>query len=471
MRGLFLNLPSSSRIVRRYNCTYNSPTFLLHPVELISLAGVFRHWHQGDPYLIDSVAEQLSLSDLIKRINDIQPDFMVCIAAVEYFDEDINMLNHLKTIFPNVKQILFGHYATEFYREIMAASQIDYILHGEPEMIFSELMHHLVHNTALSDTKGISYRKNGEVIHQPGARRITDPNLLPLPAYDLLHISHYQEPFFPRPYGIILSARGCPYTCNYCVKTYGTKLTALTPENMIRHLERQVELFHIRSFRFIDDTFTILPERVIHFCSLMLEKGYQHIQWSCFSRADTLHPEMLRYMKKAGCRRIYIGMESGSQRLLDYYDKRLDLKEARENIIRCHQHGFETVGMFMVGSPEETFDDVKASLRFAKEVKFTYISIFQFKAYPGTAIFGKLRDMIDFSILPYRNEFKNPLMAKKAIDHQKYFFRRYYFRLPAMWNVMRNMFHNSWSELLALVRTFVIFLVIGNENKVRKDYI
>src|SRR5690606_39174590 len=119
------------------------------------------------------------------------------------------------------------------------------------------------HKREMTTIAGLSFRADGVAVHQKGRSRIPDSNVLPMPAFDLLKNHFYSEPFFPKPYGLIQSARGCPYQCNYCVKSFGTKLTALTPEHIILQVERYIELFDIKAYRFIDDTFTAVPQRVI----------------------------------------------------------------------------------------------------------------------------------------------------------------------------------------------------------------
>jgi hypothetical protein len=108
----------------------------------------------------------------------------------------------------------------------------------------------------------------------------------------------YGEPLLPKPFTIIQTARGCPYQCNFCVKSYGGKLTEKSPEYIIKEIKYAVENNHIKTFRFIDDTFTINKKRVLQICSLIIENQLNLIQWTCLSRIDSIDLEMAEIMKK-----------------------------------------------------------------------------------------------------------------------------------------------------------------------------
>lgn len=470
MKGLFLNLPNKDRIMRRYMCSYNSPTFLFQPIELLSLAGIHKEWKQGNARLIDAIAEDLSSDELLKQIVDESFDFIVSISGFECFEEDIAQIELIKHRLPNTPFVLFGHYATQFPEEILKKSSIDYILHGEPDMVFADWIDVMQGTKDIKEVTGVSYRKDGRIIHQKGNGRIPKPNQLPMPAYELLNNDAYGEPFFPKPYGLIQSARGCPYSCNYCVRSFGTKLTALSPENMIMHVEKYIELFNIKSFRFIDDTFTATPKRVVEFCKLMVDKKIQ-LEWSCLSRADTLNRNMLEWMKKAGCSRIYIGAESGSEEILSFYNKGIDLEKSRENLSYCKDLGFELMGFFMVGAPGESMEHVQESLQFALDVKFDFITVGELKLYPGTPLFHRMEDEVDFSLLPYKNEFKQEVNTKKAYEQERYFFKKFYSNPAVLFRIFKNKSGHLLKSIPLNSYSYLKYLFSNRENKQRKDFI
>lgn len=469
LRTLLLNLPYPTRIIRRYMCSYNAPNFLFPPLELISLGAILKDWEQDEVALYDAIAKGADLQETNKYIAQYQPDVIIAITGFEVFDNDMEMVKGIKAANPTAKFMLFGHYATQFTKEILEQVPVDIVIQGEPDLIFAELYKHLKAGESLSNVRGIGYRDdNGEIVVQAGNLRLPDPSALPMPAYDMLDKDAYFEPFLPKPFGMIQSARGCPYQCTYCVKSFGTKLTTRTPEQIIDEIKELKRLFGIKSLRFIDDTFTAIPSRVISICKLMIEENV-NLQWSCLSRADTLNEEMLIWMKKAGCQRVYIGVESGSQRILDYYKKKVNVEEALANIKLCKKVGVETMGFFIVGMPEETREDFDKTLKFALQSDLTFAVVFELVPYPGTPLYPLMKDKINFSLMPYKNEYKDPELRERFHQWEKEFYRKFYFRPKYVGqNLMRAI--KRPTETIASAAKLARFIVMPQKSN-RKDFI
>jgi anaerobic magnesium-protoporphyrin IX monomethyl ester cyclase len=462
LKTLLLNLPNRNQVVRRYMCSYLAPNFLLPPQELIALGAVARDWKKQEVKLLDCIAENYKTDDVRRYIAEFQPQVIISISGFECFEEDMNEITAIKQQFPEVTFLLFGHYATLFYKEILTQVPVDYILLGEPDLIFSSLYDLLSGECAPEDVKGIAYRNaQGEVVMRASDGRIPDPNQLPMPAYDLLPAKKYFEPFLPAPFGMIQSARGCPYQCNYCVKSFGTKLTMLTPERILEDILFLKKHHGIKSLRFIDDTFTAIPKRVIKLCQLMVEAKVD-LTWTCLSRADTISEEMLMWMQKAGCKRLYIGVESGSQSMLDYYNKGVDAEASIQNLLLCKKYGIETAAFFLAGMPNETREDFEASINYAIRSQLDYVLVSELTPYPGTALFEKLRSDIDFSVLPYRNELKRePGHAENYKKLEKEFYRRFYMRPGYIFGSAKRLIRN-FREVLVTGFNLIRFMM---ENK------
>lgn len=433
---LLLNLPNREQITRRYMCSYVSPESLLPPLELIAVGAIAREWKQLAVKLVDAIAERLGENEVAKCIREFQPGIIVGITGFECFQDDIDTIRSLKKQFPETIFILFGHYATHFPKETLIHSEADFVILGEPDLIFSELADALKGIIQLEAVKGIVYRKNREIIVQGSGSRIPDPNQLPIPAYDLLPAGKYYEPLLANPYGMIQTARGCPYQCNYCVKSFGTKLTTLAPERIVQEIKIWQRLFKVKSIRFIDDTFTINKKRIIELCRLMINERLG-IEWACLSRTDNLDAELLSWMKRAGCRRIYFGMETGSQRMLDIYNKNVVAKEAMESLHLCRKAGIETAAFFMSGHPEEREDDFRETVQFAIDAKLNFASFNPLTPYPGTALYNELSPRINFSIYPYKNEWKDNTIYDDFDVRKKIFYKSFYMR-PSYFSVNIN---------------------------------
>lgn len=399
-------------------CTYESPTSLFPPTELLSIGGVLNNNNFLEIKLLDAIALQLSEGQCTEKINQFSPDYIVTLLGFETFESDILFIKNLAAY----KVICFGHYPTLFSKEILENSNIEYIIKGEPEFILSTFFHQITEGS-FSPISGL-IQKNKDNIESK-TPRLKSRELVFKPNLKLLNTKNYFEPLLPEPLGIIQSARGCPYQCNFCVKSYGTQLTYKTENQIIEELIDWKEIFGAKSIRFIDDTFTISEQRVLKICALIEEQKI-NLPWACLSRLDTLTEKMVAQMKKAGCQRIYFGIESGSQKVLDFYKKDYNIKTARAALDLCKKYQIESVGFFMAGLPIETDNDFLETINFIKTTPLTYAGIGELTLYPGTQLFNLYRDEINFSLFPYVNEFKNPEIKRKFRERKTLFEKEFY---------------------------------------------
>lgn len=428
MKVLFVNLPYPGRFTRRYMCTYTSATSLFPPYELMSVAGEVRSKEAHDIRLVDCVAENLDEKQFQQYVDDYQPDVMLSLIGLDSFERDINSIKSLKNAYPQIVQIGFGHYPTTFPEEILKQSCLDIIIKGEPDEVMTDILKALKEQGSLDTIPGIAFKNNnGDIIITVSRKRIIDLNKLSFPAHDLVDAKNYFEPFLSNPFGMIQTSRGCPFTCNFCVTSYGNKFTAKSPETVVNELKWMKSLHDIQSFRIIDDTFTIQKQRVIDICNLMIQEKLE-LKWTCLSRVDTLTEEMLKSMRDAGCVRIYFGLESGSQKVLDLYSKGADIETADKVLRWCRDLGIETVGLFMAGLPSETDVDFEETISFAKRVPLTFAGVGELTPYPGTDLYKIYKDEMEFSLFPYKLKFKNTGISNVAIARRNQFHRKFYLR-------------------------------------------
>jgi radical SAM superfamily enzyme YgiQ (UPF0313 family) len=438
---LLLNLPNPEQITRRYMCSYTSPESLMPPLELISCAAVAREWHQAEVKLLDAIAEQLSVVDTLIEIKRLQPEVILALTGFECYEDDMNTVCELKKHLPESHIALFGHYATHFPKETLIHSKADFVILGEPELVLNDLLKTLFNHLPIEPVTGIAYLRNDIMIKQGEAGRIRDPNDLPVPAYDLLPMHKYGEPLMAHPYGMIQTVRGCPYQCNYCVKSYGTKLSQLSTERVIKEMKQWIDLQGVKSIRFIDDTFTLNKHRVIELCQAIIKNDIR-VEWACLSRTDNLDTELLDWMKKSGCKRIYFGMESGSQRMLDIYNKNVKIEDALHALHLCRKAGIETAAFFMSGHPLETEKDFEETLAFAKAAHLNYASFNPLTPYPGTGLFDEIKGQLNFSIYPYKNEWKEDAVYENFDRRKQLFYKGFYMRFNYFNNNISTMINN-----------------------------
>lgn len=433
MRFAIVNLPNKDRLTRRYMCSYISPISLFPPLELLSATAVIKNEGVSAVYFADAVAEQWKIETLCKQLEDFVPDYILTLTGFECFEEDTQHIATIKQALPQSQLLVFGHYPTIFTEEVLQKSAADFVIQGEPEYILIDFINALKNHQDLCAIPGL-FTKQYKA--KPPVARIQNITKLPQPAYEHMNTGRYFEPFMPRPFAMIQSARGCPYKCNYCVKSYGSRLTLRSAEQVIEELQMLKDLHGIRSFRFIDDTFTINKKRVIDICKLMVEKKL-NLQWTCLSRTDNINPEILSAMKQAGCQRIYFGLESGSRRMLDFYEKNVDVKEALLALKQTRKAGIETTGFFMLGMPQETEQDFKETLQFALDADLSLASIGGITLYPGTPLFDANKDLIEFSLFPYVNHFKDIAIEERYLQWEKTFYNAFFRRPSYLWQLAK----------------------------------
>ena len=450
MRILLLNLPCHLQVTRRYMCSTQNEMYLFPPHDLLALAGIAQN-SGHDVFFFDAVAEMANTGSCHQYIQSVKPEMLISIMSFEWFDKDVDEVKAIRNQFPELKIGLFGHYPTHFPKETIVLTDADFVLLGEPDNVFDNFLKVTKNGKIPENVIGTAVKcVDGIILENQEDRRVPNPNLLPMPPYDLLKAEFYQEPFLKSPMGLIQSARGCPYMCNYCVHSFGTKLTALTPENVITHILFLKKTFNIQSLRFIDDTFTAVPSRVIKICKLMIEHNL-NLQWSCLSRADTLNEEMLQWMKKAGCIRLAIGIETASQRLMDELNKGTRADEALKSVLRAKEMGFQIMTFYLVGIPGETEEDVNASIAFAKKTSH-FISVDELLVYPGTPLYDKYAHLVEFSLYPYKNRFKDDALNRKATARKNRFFRSFYLRPSFMLSAPKQVFaHYSLKDAVRYV--------------------
>jgi len=459
---LLLNLPNKEQITRRYMCSYVSPESLMPPLELISLGAVAREWHGAEVQLIDAIAEKLDGESTMKRIHQFAPNLIVSITGFECFEEDMDMSRLIKKNNEQAKLVLFGHYATTFPKETLTHSSADFVIMGEGDLIFHDLLTSLFGSKPLTEVKGVVYKSEEQFVVQGAGERIPNPNELPIPCYDLLPKEAYYEPLMARPYGMIQTSRGCPYQCNFCVKSYGSKLTTLSVDRMIKEIKLWKQLHDIRSLRFIDDTFTVDKKRVIELCKRMIEEQFD-LKWACLSRTDNIDRELLEWMKRAGCYRIYFGMESGSKRMLEMYHKKFTLEESLEAFSLCREENIESAAFFMSGHPQESEDDFQKTLAFVRKSELNFASFNPLTPYPGTSLFTELREGLDFSIYPYQNTWKDKTVYQQFTKRKKTFYRKFYLR-PSYVLKNRHIFISHFKEFLAIGVSLVSYVLLNGKS-------
>jgi len=283
---------------------------------------------------------------------------------------------------------------------------MDYYIRQDYEVVAPELVDGL-RNGRAEEVPGIAFMRDGEVRCTPAAAPLKEYDSLPIPAYDLLPSL---QPYFVtapagRPYTILYTSKGCPFRCSFCTVA-GTPLKMRSADSILEELRFLKERYHLRTASFFDETFTYDRKRVGELCRRMDEEGLD-IDWYCNTRAQLVDPELLRAMRKAGCRGVSFGIESGSQKILDSVEKRITVEQGRQAVQWAKEARLKTFCSFILGLPGEDWSTVQDTLDFVRQTLPTSAQFNVAVPYPGTRLYeqvhGKELKDIDFRLL-YQDE-------------------------------------------------------------------
>lgn len=465
MKTIFLNLPYQKKIIRRFISSYYAPNFLFPPYELLSMATLVKKWKNGTLLFIDAIAEGKNAKEVLEDITRFSPDIIVTYLGHFSINNDLKTVGHIKSIFPKIKIIGTGFFASILPEEILKNSSLDIIIKDEPELTFSCLYDNIKNNGSLQAIKGIAYKDANNIINTPPAGRIENLDELPFPDLSILgnNLNIYNEPYLGKPFTTITASRGCVNKCSFCIHTYGDKIFNRSIKNITEEIDHNLANYGIINIRFLDDTFTLNKDRALEICGILKDRK---ISWTCLSRVDTLDEKLIYAMKTSGCKRLYLGIESGSQKILNILNKGIDKSFLEEKLKQIKNSGLEVNGFFITGVPEETDADIDESIRLARETGIDYIVVKILKIWPGTELYKKYGHLIYFNLFPFQNKFKDNIEEQNAIAREKRFYREFYLRPGYILKQVKNLFLHP-KEILSGFISLLKFLFC--ENDIKKD--
>lgn len=343
------------------------------PLGLLYIGAVLQKGGHG-VRIIDNARAQLPVERVAKRVEKEDPDVVGISALTHTFRQSVKLAQAIKEKNPDIK-IVYGNYHSTFeYERLLKNYPIaDYVVLGEGEQTFLELVNTLEKGGEIKNVKGIAFRHDGGVVKTPRPL-IQNLDELPFPDRTLLEEEYYSELV-----GIIgsgckfttlLSSRGCPYGCKYCACSAFTSRTVRfrSPENVVK----EMELLWSEGYEevgFVDDNLLLNAKRIEKICGLLKARKIKINMWA-EGRTDQASLETLRKFSRAGCRTIYYGIESGTQKVLNYYGKNITPELSRKAVSNSKKAGIENViGSFIVGAPIETREDIEKTFDFAMNLK------------------------------------------------------------------------------------------------------
>jgi anaerobic magnesium-protoporphyrin IX monomethyl ester cyclase len=292
--------------------------------------------------------------------------------------------------------IISGSDSTDHYAEYIAQGA-DFILLGEGEMTLLELINALERKESdFSKITGLAFLKDGVPVKNAGRAVLKDLDALPIPAWDLIDMDIYRKTWLNHAgyFSLNMSTtRGCPFKCNWCAKPiYGNRYNARSPSHVVTELIWLHERYKFDHIWFCDDIFGLKPGWIREFSEL-IEKGKLRFSFKIQARADLLLQEDdIRYLARAGCNNVWMGAESGSQKILDAMDKGTTIAQIRESTRLLKSHGIKPSFFIQFGYPGETKEDIECTIRMINELLPHEIGISVSYPLPGTLFYEKVKD-------------------------------------------------------------------------------
>ena len=355
------------------------------PLGLGYLASMVRDEHEVK--IVDSIAENLSYEQVGRIIKNYDPDLIGITATTSMVPDAYVVAKKAKEYNKDVKIVMGGPHVT-FVPEMTfeECPCIDYIVRGEGEITFTQLVDGISKNSKdMSSINGLSFKNNGGVVNNPPQSLIRNVDTIPTPSYDLLPMKSYQVDGIR--FATIVTSRGCPFNCIFCSSSlqFGRIWRGHSDERVLKELMILREDYGIREIEFLDDTFTLNRPRAIKISERIKKEGLD-ISWTASSRVDTFNSEIARAMKNGGCHTVYFGVESGSQKTLDFIGKRITTAQAKASVKKAKNSRLKALGSFIIGFPYETMQDVKKTIKFSKKVGVDYAQFTVATPYPGTRL-------------------------------------------------------------------------------------
>ena len=370
---------------------------LLEPMPCIGLAYIAAALEQHGclVHVIDMFADKLSGDQVVSRARDFKPD-LVGMTVLTPSEPVCSVLTEMiRAELPRVKVVWGAVHADVFGKEIVKLKKADFVVHHDGEETICELVDALESGTRdFSSVDGISWlADDGTPITNKPRNLLRDLDSLPYPAWHLFPYEKYGLlPFadFAKPVLTMTGSRGCPYRCDYCslINTGGKVYRRRDPIKIVDEYEYLVDRYKVKQIGFVDPIFPLVKKDLEPLCREIVNRGLdKKCLWLSETRCDRLDKETCELMYWGGCRRVLMGIESGSDMLLGNVNKNITTEKVREGVANAKAAGLQTVGLFMIGMPGETPQMTKETVEFSVELDLDFAKYAITVPFPGSKLF------------------------------------------------------------------------------------
>ena len=369
------------------------------PINLGLIAAILKkegfHLKIIDNYVINSYTKCL------ESIDSESPKYLLLTGYLGgYSYKFLKKFSHdIKYLSPKTTIIMGGPMATTIPELIISKTDVDIVVIGEGEITIVDLLHTLEKKNDLFNVNGICFKDtSGNIFYTKNRERIKNLDSLPQPAYEFFPINNYID-YLNRTNRCweLCTSRGCYGRCSFCKRVFGNKITFMSPKKVVEEMCNIYNTYNMDRFNFVNDNFLIDDKYIESFCNC-LKKCKIDFKWRFQGRADRINIKSVRLMKSVGLYSISLGLESGSPKILDEMNKRLDIKKVEKNVRDIIKEGITVHASFIVGMPSETEKTIDETINYIKRIGLLKLNVGILTPFPGTEIYNwakKMRKITD----------------------------------------------------------------------------
>lgn len=369
--------------------------------------------------------KKIIFDELEKVIKTLQPKIIGITVLTENIPIINDIISLIHKISPNVIIVIGGPHTIASKNVINEIHNWDYIIVGEAEESFLKLAKVILHcgnKIKFNEINGLIYRENDKILKNKESAIIECLDDLPFPDLrDMYLFNIDQQGMFNK--AMISTSRGCPFKCTFCYMNAYNKMRFRSPENVIKEIQVNHDLYNITKYYILDDSFGTKKSFLDKFCDLVQQLSF-NVKWSCMSHEKLITTERLDHMKKAGCDSIHLGIESGSNRVLDLLGKKTNIEKIEEKCRSINESGIKLKAFLMVGIPTETENDIINTMELLKKIRPHEAILQIYVPYPNTKLYDYINENIcDITEFYNWNNFFKAKINYEMINeiHQKKF--------------------------------------------------
>lgn len=472
LRILLINAPTTNQMKVYANLIPLEYVKKHHPIGLLYVGTYVKNMADVKVMDFDAEIKEEKYKYLVKEVlRSFEPDIVGLNAFSLTLYDAYEVAKIAKSENPKIITVFGGIHTSYYPYEMINQDFIDFIVQGEGEETFAEFISKFGTDDMYYIPGMISKKKNGrypDIITNPKRKEIEDLDRIPFPDKDLLIDKKiYRNLLMPNANeSIIISSRGCPYSCAYC-QVSGKRYRFRSPKNIVDEMEFILSQGYNYA-DFFDDTMNIRKDRVKDICREIIKRGlHKRLRWKFRGVANLVDEEMVGLMKESGCDMAYIGIESGSDRVLKSVNRVVTTENCISAVKLFKKYGIKVMGYFILGLPGETEEEIFQTINFALSLPLDYIQVNVLIPVPGTSIYSMaINDekfgadyFREYTIKPEKNTrqkfYETKVREERVKELQKYFYRKFYLR-PGfiMKNIKNQNIHTAWYAF----KTFMRFL-------------